>query len=165
MNGKDSLTENSKNSTAVSGFAWTDFKMAKHPADCIGFLDIWIIPKTNKISHNEDRNPINLFWRRVESLSLKAIRAATILIFRTLRIRNVVFTLRPRAKWMAPSSGMRLLLQTKKKRQYWSILGKYLGYFYSSCQFIDCLLSLVFVDFTTANKSWIIMCIVSIQTQ
>ncbi len=59
MNGKDSLTEKSKNSTAVSGFAWTDFKVAKHPADCIGFLDIWIIQKTNKISH-KDRNAINL---------------------------------------------------------------------------------------------------------
>lgn len=78
MNGKDSLTEKSKNSTAVSGFAWTDFKMAKHPADCIGFLDIWIIWKTNKISHNKDRNAINLLWHRLESLSLKAMLASII---------------------------------------------------------------------------------------
>ncbi len=35
------------------------------------------------------------------------------------------------------------------------ILSKYLRYFYSSCQFVDCLQSLVFVDFTTANKSWL----------
>lgn len=49
-----------------------------------------------------------------------------------------------------------IIAADKEKRQYWSIFGNGSKSVYEcACHFIDCLLSLVSVDFTTANKSWI----------